>query len=1339
MHVLGRKKGAMIVAMLAAIICATSPSLLAAKPAPGYTPSGFRLFTRASFRWVGNRTQCFLSNQGQICTSESSVTGGGYWPAGTNNQYIFNTGLQVAGQVDPASVGNPWAGDIEGAFFFNARGGGNGQSITDIYNSSDPDDLDNWPAAAYVPSGSDLAATLYDPALQGQKTASDNDIWFLSWEGDPSLSSGRGHPLGLLVETRGLAYNTPGKDDFLFFLYTFYNVTASDPAAYASAPARIRPFLEDAGRTFNQLNAARGSVLPTGGYTLQNMFLAIGADNDVTFEESGTNYAGVNVPMAVGYTYHSKFAAPSSWRFDPTIYKAPFFSGSGFIGLKYLKSPEVNGAEVGLTLFGATTNGGQFSDPRNTQALFRYLTGTVDPAQGDDVCNVGDVTLTKICYINQGNPADMRTFQASGPLTLGPGEYSTVAAAYIFAPPVSVGACNAPSACGDVRPQDPTGSLLKLFSPDSLVNGVNRVDSMTGYRGYLGDRGPNAGPADGLFNTYDIDAIPGSLLGKSAVAQEIFDKRFVQPSPPKSPNFFLIPGDKQITVVWQPSLTEVEGDPFTSSSDPNYRQFDVAGYRVYRGNRADASALVMLAQFDHQGDVMVDNTGQVNQTTALGFTGCAPDLRVYVTCDSLGVSPGGVSLIAPITVGLDGPLVQWQNVVPGGAGLDTLIISIDSISTPGTPDTVFQIVPVNTIAYATKSDTALTSGGSTRPELSGTGVPFIFVDRAGSCGICGVNNGQNYFYIVSAFDINSVRSGPSSLESNLSGARRVVPQRSPSNISSDSTLAPVAVAGRSGQLPAGSAPTLDETTGRFSGPFQPANGVSISLAAFLPQVLPASGAVTVTLDSIALGDPANGGSHTYYWHSGTFPFTTRVAQDFTEPSASATALYDAVQLDPTLAARYGGGAGYKLLGGLSQTVPGAYYSGIWGRGCVNSATGFVPAADQGGCDYNGARWFMGPSPANNETKADPIAGNGQNFAPGAVDNSPVVGGIPNGGFNNAGELTGVEVIHQVVGYNTVGNQWRNIEGIMAGAKRAADYNVYWNATTAGLIDSVIDVTHDVDVPFSTRMGASYGILTAANAQPSGAGQAFDQRAELSLTDFGCVEPLRSISGAQGTNNTRCGGAPIGDGPLYALSQQATIGNIVHFSGSPANSQSSTNTGTGFAIYMPGGVYMFQTSTLPQGVVWSLRDYVGAITGGNGFGGADGPYRFYEVDRPFAAAGASMQLSFTTSQLVTNATKKGLEAIHTVPDPYYVTTSLEPSTDSKIIKFVNLPDRAIIRIYSASGILVRVLEHSSLTQSELTWDVRNRNGQFVASGVYFYHIEALNARRVGRMTIVNFAK
>ncbi len=97
-------------------------------------------------------------------------------------------------------------------------------------------------------------------------------------------------------------------------------------------------------------------------------------------------------------------------------------------------------------------------------------------------------------------------------------------------------------------------------------------------------------------------------------------------------------------------------------------------------------------------------------------------------------------------------------------------------------------------------------------------------------------------------------------------------------------------------------------------------------------------------------------------------------------------------------------------------------------------------------------------------------------------------------------------------------------------------------------------------------------------------------------------------------------------------------------------------------------------------------------------------------------------------------------MHTVPDPYYVTSKFERTTDVKVIEFVNLPADCIIRIYSTSGILVSLLEHHSSTYGgSERWNVLNRNNQVVASGVYFYHLEAGDARRVGRFVVVNYAQ
>jgi hypothetical protein len=181
------------------------------------------------------------------------------------------------------------------------------------------------------------------------------------------------------------------------------------------------------------------------------------------------------------------------------------------------------------------------------------------------------------------------------------------------------------------------------------------------------------------------------------------------------------------------------------------------------------------------------------------------------------------------------------------------------------------------------------------------------------------------------------------------------------------------------------------------------------------------------------------------------------------------------------------------------------------------------------------------------------------------------------------------------------------------------------------------------------------------------------------------------------------------------------------------------------MYIAGDVFTFELAggALPAaGTVWSLRQYVGAITGGNGAAGNLGPYAYSNPDAvlPLTAVGVDLKSTITVTNQVVAATDNDISKVHTVPDPYYVTNQFEQTTDTKIIKFVNLPNDCIIRIYSSSGVLVTLLEHHSTTFGGAEdWNVRNRNNQVVASGVYFYHIESGDARRVGRFTIVNFAE
>jgi hypothetical protein len=128
-------------------------------------------------------------------------------------------------------------------------------------------------------------------------------------------------------------------------------------------------------------------------------------------------------------------------------------------------------------------------------------------------------------------------------------------------------------------------------------------------------------------------------------------------------------------------------------------------------------------------------------------------------------------------------------------------------------------------------------------------------------------------------------------------------------------------------------------------------------------------------------------------------------------------------------------------------------------------------------------------------------------------------------------------------------------------------------------------------------------------------------------------------------------------------------------------------------------------------------------------------------RPSLAPGLTYKVSVQSQFAIDSVTGGNLAAVHTVPDPYYVTNALEITPTTKVLKFVNLPPQAIIRIYTVSGILVNVLTHHDASGGgETTWNLRNRNNQFVASGVYFYHVEAPDGKtKVGRFTVINFAQ
>jgi hypothetical protein len=138
--------------------------------------------------------------------------------------------------------------------------------------------------------------------------------------------------------------------------------------------------------------------------------------------------------------------------------------------------------------------------------------------------------------------------------------------------------------------------------------------------------------------------------------------------------------------------------------------------------------------------------------------------------------------------------------------------------------------------------------------------------------------------------------------------------------------------------------------------------------------------------------------------------------------------------------------------------------------------------------------------------------------------------------------------------------------------------------------------------------------------------------------------------------------------------------------------------------------------------------------------------------------------FTIKPMSMDASNIDLADVRVVPNPYVASSYLDLSPNNRRIEFTNLPGRCTIRIYTLGGNLVNVLNHiganrqgwgnytdwDRLTDNEPRefsgydnhggtepWNLRNRFGQTVASGLYFYHVTDQNGETItGKFYVIN---
>ncbi|OGG03415.1 MAG: hypothetical protein A3F83_01120 [Candidatus Glassbacteria bacterium RIFCSPLOWO2_12_FULL_58_11] len=290
-----------------------------------------------------------------------------------------------------------------------------------------------------------------------------------------------------------------------------------------------------------------------------------------------------------------------------------------------------------------------------------------------------------------------------------------------------------------------------------------------------------------------------------------------------------------------------------------------------------------------------------------------------------------------------------------------------------------------------------------------------------------------------------------------------------------------------------------------------------------------------------------------------------------------------------------------------------------------------------------------------------------------------------------------------------------------GLSRCGVFEVTWKDTGNGALTlEVFDRVHGINVPFSPYIDDNgWGFL------PPGASD---------YTVF--YEEFGLYSESEGDNEE-----PSQSERSALLTQTIPSGNTLQF-----------------GLWLDGQAIHFSREggiTMPSaGTLFTITSAFGAWN--------DDQTEFTQyADPPFL--GDNWNIHISASSL--KAGDADLSKISVVPNPYLASSFLDIGPASRRIDFVNLPDRCTIRIYSLGGVLVNVLNHIGANRSgwgnyidwdELDlesqpkqytgwdnhggtepWNLRNRFGQMVASGLYFYHVtDSRGKSSTGKFYIVN---
>ena len=537
----GAKSGVRVSPCASVCVLLLLAAPLLARTAPG-APKPPRIY---DFKWYqGNQWRLPITNYGTFGYAISHA--GGEWPAGSGDMYIYGAGIWIgcvkrtaAGKDTFVSNGyNPNSGKSEmtPGCYDNAPGGYGSREFERCYIY--PKD---WPA-----NPADFPASLQDSVLtplripQGNDTiegwfhyipqtnVSVGDAWTVFNDRDPSLhTAGKSpRPIGVEVYQTTYSWTLPWNRDIVFFKYDVRNrdtATLTDLYLGVCCDADVGSATDD-----------------RCGLILHKYVFNKDHTDSVFAQNLGYCYSENPVPAGfMGFAFlQSPFRTWPDGTFREVADTTQVYpNGKDDNGNGLIDEPS-EGVQVGMSAFKIFILS---NDPTNDFQQYLALTGhewtppyDYNPYDSIDAA-----------------PEDKRFLQATGPVTLKPGEMTTVTVALI-------------------------GARADRTVPDRTT-------------------------------------WPYYLALASASAQAAYNNNWVMPAPPPAPNVTLIPGNGRVALIWD-KLPETAKDPFFPIAgvlNPHYVEQDFQGYKVYRSRSGQPGDWQLLGQCDKRDGVTWQDTATV--------------------------------------------------------------------------------------------------------------------------------------------------------------------------------------------------------------------------------------------------------------------------------------------------------------------------------------------------------------------------------------------------------------------------------------------------------------------------------------------------------------------------------------------------------------------------------------------------------------------------------------------------------------------------------------------------------------------------------------------------------